>query len=70
MVGVGIIEEDEDEERSFRWYSRDGLSSGPPIVDQDELVNDAHRLLGVPADVAELIFEKGVEFLRMRGLVE
>jgi hypothetical protein len=64
MVAVGIAQAPGYE---FSFYSPDDLA-GEKSVDTLRLAQDAERFLGVPADVADKVFETEVEFLQMRGL--
>jgi GTP pyrophosphokinase len=66
MVGVGIVDEPDHE---FAWYHPDGLAALPAVVVEEDLVADARRLLGVRPDVAQAVFEREREFLRLRGLL-
>lgn len=67
MAGVGIAVPPLG--YRFAWYKPEELASEPPgQVDTQRIARDVEHLAGIPASVADRVFEAESEFLRLRGL--
>jgi hypothetical protein len=67
MAGVGVGRPPVN--YRFTWYKPDELAGEPQgCVDTARIARDVERLTGIPASVADRIFESELDFLQLRGL--